>query len=88
MVTTSVGTPQRRICWPNPDCTCLEGGCGYCNEYRFRNVSSIERAVHRGEVQPHHRGTGDRVYDPMIAFRNGERNDWHNAESRIYGEEA
>ena len=23
-------TPERWICWPDPDRVCLEGGCGYC----------------------------------------------------------
>lgn len=21
---------RRKICWPNPDATCLEGGCSWC----------------------------------------------------------
>ena len=84
---TTEGTPQRRICWPVFDCTCLEGGCGWCNDSRFRNVSSIERAVRSGQAQPYHRGTGDKIFDPAQSFRRGQRHGWGNAESRIYSKE-
>lgn len=77
------GTIQRRICWPYPDLTCLEGGCGYCNGYRFRNVESIRKAVERGEVHSHHRGKTGPDDTPLKSFLYGERNGWHNAESRV-----
>ncbi|QOP65418.1 hypothetical protein SEA_ROYALG_87 [Gordonia phage RoyalG] len=32
----------RRICWPNPDAVCLEGGCGYCNMSPYRDIEEIE----------------------------------------------
>lgn len=72
---------QRRICWPAPDLTCLEGGCGYCNSHRFRDVAGILRAVKRGLVRPVNRGNGTEG-DPMKAFRYGERHGWNNAEAR------
>lgn len=72
---------QRRICWPNPDLTCLEGGCGYCNTYRFRDVASILRAVKRGLVNKTNRGNGTEG-DAMRSFRYGERHRWNNAEWR------
>lgn len=31
----------RRICWPNPDEVCLQGGCGYCNEGDFQTLEAI-----------------------------------------------
>ena len=31
-----------RICWPNPDATCLEGGCIYCSDARPRSLAVIE----------------------------------------------
>jgi hypothetical protein len=49
---------QRRICWPNPDATCLEGGCLYCNDYPFRNRSEIEKYVGSAGVLPN-RGIGE-----------------------------
>lgn len=73
---------QRRICWPNPDLTCLEGGCGYCNKYRFRDTMSILRAIRRGEVRQTNRGNGT-AGDAMWSFRYGERHGWNNAESRV-----
>lgn len=34
----------RRICWPNPDATCLEGGCTYCADQSF--VSGVKIALY------------------------------------------
>lgn len=73
---------QRRICWPSFDLTCLEGGCGYCNSYRFRDVQSILRAVKRGLANAVNRGNGTEG-DPMKSFRYGERHWWNNAEHRM-----
>lgn len=70
-----VPVEQRRICWPDFDRTCLEGGCGYCNKNPFRNVTSIERAVKRGK------GLGA-IADLQRAFDYGLKHNWHNAESR------
>ena len=72
---------QRRICWPSFDCTCLEGGCSYCNTYRFRDVAGILRAVKRGSGRPVNRGNG-KPGDLMWSFRFGERHGWNNAEAR------
>ena len=36
---------KRRICWPNPDATCLEGGCGYCNANSFKSHNTIEKYI-------------------------------------------
>lgn len=38
---------QRRICWPNPDAVCLQGGCLYCDYYPFRDVDTIRRYADR-----------------------------------------
>ena len=73
-------TDQRRICWPNPDATCLEGGCGYCNDYPFRNVSTIENYAKKAGIVPN-RGTGKQ--NAMKAFNDGKWSKWRNAESRI-----
>jgi hypothetical protein len=34
---------SRRICWPTPDAVCLQGGCGYCNDSRFRSLNTIRK---------------------------------------------
>lgn len=33
---------QRRICWPDPDATCLNGNCGFCNNHPYRRLAEIE----------------------------------------------
>lgn len=66
----------RKICWPNPDATCLEGGCGYCNNYQFRKIEEIkEYAKNAGNVN--NRGIGNQ--DAWKAFRTGFENDFYNA---------
>lgn len=70
---------RRRICWPNPDATCLEGGCLYCNEHSFRSVKTIWRYAQDAGVLPN-RGIGEK---PAVeAFRRGEARRWGNAEVR------
>lgn len=73
------GPEQRRICWPNPDATCLEGGCGYCNGYPWRNVSSIWRYAQRAGVLQN-RAIGEK--DAVTAYRYGELYRWGNADVR------
>jgi hypothetical protein len=34
---------SRRICWPDPDAVCLQGGCSYCNEGDFQTLRTIYR---------------------------------------------
>lgn len=65
----------RRICWPEPDATCLEGGCGYCVDEPFRSVKTIEKwARTAGVVQ--NRGTGEQ--DAWEAWQRGLRHDFYN----------
>lgn len=47
----------RRICWPNPDATCMEGGCIHCEDQPF--VSGAKIAVYV-DMNPTlaHRGNG------------------------------
>lgn len=83
---TKPGTEQRRICWPSFDLTCLEGGCGYCNGHRFRNVESIRKAVERGQASNWNRCTPAAPDDsPMRSFDYGRRRAWGNADSRVTG---
>lgn len=35
----------RRICWPEPDATCLEGGCGWCHDKPFVAGKKIQEYV-------------------------------------------
>lgn len=42
---------SRRICWPDPDATCLEGGCTHCNDAEFVSETKIRSyARTTGEV--------------------------------------
>lgn len=68
---------HRRICWPKPDATCLEGGCGYCDMAEFRAVSIIRRYAETAGVLPN-RGLGEQ--DAMTAFRFGLEHDFFHAE--------
>lgn len=71
---------QRRICWPDPDATCLEGGCGYCNDHPFRSISSIQDyAVTVVNV----RNRGDlKIVSALQAFTTGYRAGFYNAQTK------
>lgn len=69
----------RRICWPNPDATCLHGGCIYCNHYPYRKISTIRRWVETAGILPH-RGQG--TEDALAAFMVGLKNDFFNADTK------
>lgn len=58
----------RRICWPSPDATCLEGGCLYCNEAPFRALRTIDEYVVSAGVLPN-RGKGET--EALDAWRYG-----------------
>jgi hypothetical protein len=47
----------RRICWPNPDATCLEGGCIHCADQAFVSGAKIMVYVEMHPTLPH-RGNG------------------------------
>lgn len=32
---------RRRICWPNPDEVCLQGGCLYCEDGKLVSLDNI-----------------------------------------------
>lgn len=70
---------HRRICWPTPDATCIEGGCGYCNMEKFRAMSTIFRYAKTAGVLPN-RGLGEK--EAMTAFNYGLEHDFFNAEVR------
>lgn len=67
---TTAKTPkyERKICWPDPDAVCIEGGCGYCNRYRYQSVDRIERFAQKNGL--------------MDAFDFGLNHNWNNAQSR------
>lgn len=70
---------ERRICWPNPDATCLHGGCVHCDAHPFRTLDQIERYARKaGRLT--HRGGGQA--DAYQAFQLGYNNDFFNVETR------
>lgn len=60
---------QRKICWPNPDAVCLEGGCGYCNYEKFHTIDEIRKHV-------------DKHPKLEKAFNYGSSHNWNNAETK------
>ena len=62
---------RRRICWPNPDATCLEGGCMYCENGRFRDLAAIEKYARGAGVIPN-RGRGEQ--EALRAWERGLAN--------------
>lgn len=70
---------KRRICWPNPDATCLEGGCIHCNDHPFRSLKTIENyAIRSGTLS--NRATGQK--SAWAAWCIGLNNDFFNAETK------
>jgi hypothetical protein len=70
----------RRICWPNPDATCLEGGCGYCNYYPFRSLTTILRHVAKADSVKDR--CGKRTKPAIKAYEWGYRRDFVNADTK------
>ena len=68
----------RRICWPDPDATCLEGGCIHCNDHPRRKMTTIWRWV-QGQGTLTHRGSGDE--DAAKALDWGVRHGFPNVET-------
>lgn len=62
---------QRRICWPNPDATSIEGGCIWCEDARWRDFSTIERYARTAGILPN-RGMGHQ--DALMAWQKGLMN--------------
>lgn len=67
----------RRICWPNPDATCLEGGCSYCNDNIFRSIFIIRKYAENIGILPN-RAKGEQL--GIEAFNWGLRNGFVNSE--------
>lgn len=71
---------ERRICWPDFDATCLEGGCLHCDGHPFRPIAVIKEKAEAMGMTTNRYGNG--VVNAMAAFRYGQKHDWNNAESR------
>lgn len=72
MSTKIVYVKQRRICWPDPDATCLEGGCLYCEDHPFRNFGTITAWARKAGQVPNR--CGGKTQDAEVAWNYGLRN--------------
>lgn len=70
---------HRRICWPDPDATCLHGGCQYCNEHPFRPLGQIASYA-RSAGTLYHRGGGRQ--GAWEAYCTGLDNQFYNAQTK------
>lgn len=66
--TEIVQVQQRKICWPDPDATCLEGGCIHCDTGPWKNYGTIANYARRAGVVPN-RGFGEQ--DAWAAWQYG-----------------
>lgn len=41
---------QRKICWPKPDATCLEGGCIHCDTGSWKPLRTVQHYVERAGI--------------------------------------
>lgn len=71
---------HRRICWPRPDATCLEGGCTHCNGHPFRSVSDIRAYAEQAGEVPNREG--GRSKPATQAFKWGLERSWPNTDKR------
>lgn len=62
-------TTRRRICWPEPDASCLRGGCHRCKGQEWHTLSEIQH-----NALP--RGLG-------IDFQHGVMHDWGWTETEM-----
>lgn len=70
---------KRRICWPTPDATCLEGGCIHCDESPFRTLRKIRAYAETAGTLPN-RGIGEQ--SALAAYEWGLDNLFPFAEKR------
>lgn len=78
--TKIIQVEQRKICWPNPDWCCLEGGCGYCNSGQWRSIAQIAFYAIKVGVKTYDDGRPSKDYP--AAFRWGRDWGWPNTEQR------
>ena len=80
---------ERKICWPKPDATCIEGGCLYCEDGPWKSENAVRRFCMRAE---HHgkelmnRGNG-KTTKAMAAYEYGISHGWGNAPTRTVEKE-
>lgn len=60
---TYTGIKKRRICWPNPDAVCLQGGCSYCNDEEYQPLYIIWKCAQTNNLEED--------------YKIGRENDWY-----------
>ena len=79
--TKIVQVAQRKICWPEPDSVCLEGGCIYCNGFgKWKNIGEVGAYAREVGIKTYHPGV---TRDYVASFRWGRDWGWPNTEQRI-----
>lgn len=58
------GIKKRRICWPNPDAVCLQGGCSYCNDCDYKFLHEIWKYAQNKNLESD--------------YKIGRENNWYN----------
>ena len=68
---------RRRICWPNPDATCLEGGCIRCDVGKSKKVKAIwEWCATAGQVANRNGGGTKDALDAFNYYYRGMTLRW------------
>lgn len=66
------GKIKRKICWPDPDGVCMEGGCTYCNDGRFILIETIKKIARRkGMIEEFNYGGKDNW--PNVLKKDGNK---------------
>jgi hypothetical protein len=72
----------RKICWPDPDATCLTGACTSCRDGQWKRLGAIRRYAKRRKTLPvRHYANGGRA-DAMVMFEYGLRHNFFHAPIR------
>lgn len=75
----------RKICWPNPDATCLTGACFLCRDGQWKQLWVLRRYAKRHKVLPvRHDATGGNgtKADAVVMFEYGLRHNFFHTPVR------
>lgn len=72
---------QIKICWPDPDATCLEGGCTHCeSDGEWVSVTTLKQWAYAAGDLAQRGNTTKKPAD--AAFRYGAETGWFNMVKR------
>jgi hypothetical protein len=76
---------SRKICWPDPDATCLTGACPRCREGEWKRLGVIRRYAKRHKVLPVRydpSSTNGGKTDALVMFEYGLRHNFFHTPVR------